>query len=107
LHTLALSALANTIYGPAEIQRLIAQRTELAKSDELAYAEMDAAAPRDGLTWENRVQQFGEQKAGEMLAGWNTKIDARKATLAAYQGFNKQHPLIAALLAAQSTITAR
>jgi len=96
LQTLAVTALLKTMYEAQEVRELLRERAALTHADKSAYDALVAAEPDvdPGISYEARVEKYGEEAARGHLRPRHLALERRKETMAAMDAFNKVHPLI-------------
>ena len=103
LNTLATVELARTFYDRSEIQELMKRHQQLAVADNDAFkvmsqAHKDLDANHGSIGWEERVKKYGLDEATSMLEPSNQARLARVACMEALDAFEKEHPIIVALI---------
>lgn len=104
LSVLAHLQLAKEFYSDARRQALYAEYEALIAADNAAYEALNAARQEDGLSWEQRVAQFGEDEARRQTAPMMAAFEARKATTANWGRFRTDHPLLVRLFEARVSL---
>ncbi|MGO3029207.1 hypothetical protein [Pseudomonas helleri] len=97
LKTLATIQLAAEFYTPAERQALRAEYDALREKDSAAFATLQAAREDvfdPGLSWDQRVRQYGERTARQHLADVEGCLELRAATMKDVGVFQQKHPLL-------------
>ena len=68
LAAIALLKMADEFYTKEERAALYAEHQALHDADVAAYQHLQEAGPQDKLSWEQRVEQFGEAVAAQQFA---------------------------------------
>lgn len=107
LKSIAILQLAREFYSRAELRKLIAEhrRLEAASKEIYAFSEQvrkDIDSP--GLTYEQRVAQFGDDKAARQMRPYMAALDKSKEANAAYDAFRREHRLVARLVDSASSL---
>lgn len=69
------------------------------------YANLDKARAADDLTWEQRVEKYGEAKAREQFAPYQAAMDAQREASRAVMAFEKEHRIVMRLLDMRATLS--
>jgi hypothetical protein len=108
LEVLAFLKLAEELYSKEERTKVYAEYEKLHNADQVAYKNlMQIQAAGDALSWEQRVEKYGEAKAKEQLAPHMAARDLRKNTRHALILFEDQHRVVLRLLYARDTFGKR
>ncbi|MCC8533237.1 hypothetical protein LN457_10565 [Xanthomonas phaseoli] len=105
LETLALLKLADEFYTKEERAKVYTEYGRLRDAHQAAYANLDKARAADDLTWEQRVEKYGEAKAKEQYAPYQAAIDARREAGRAVMAFEKEHRIVLRLLDMRTTLS--
>ncbi|AMV09378.1 hypothetical protein [Xanthomonas citri] len=105
LETLALLKLADEFYTKEERAKVYAEYDRLRDVDKAAYENLDKARKADDLTWEQRVEKYGETKARELAAPYHAAMDARRESSRAVTAFEKEHRIVLRLLDMRTTLS--
>lgn len=107
LEVLALFKLAEEFYTKEERMKLYAEYKELLGADMAAYENLNKARTAQGnnLTWEQRVEKYGEEVATEQLAPHLAAMEARSVTSGAVMAFEKEHRIVLRLLDAKKSFS--
>ncbi|CAZ15830.1 hypothetical protein [Xanthomonas albilineans] len=109
LEALALLKLADEFYTKEERAKVYAEYDRLRDVDQAAYENLDKARDKaraaDDLTWEQRVEKYGEVKARELAAPYHAAMDARRESSLAVMAFQKEHRIVLRLLDMRATLS--
>ncbi len=105
LEALALLKLADEFYTKEERAKVYAEYDKLRDADKAAYANLDQTRAADDLSWEQRVEKYGEAKAREQFAPHQAAMDAKQETGRAVMAFEREHRLVLRLLDMRATLS--
>ncbi|WP_440986249.1 hypothetical protein ACQHIH_21350 (plasmid) [Xanthomonas sontii] len=90
------------MYGDDDaMKKLVVEYKSLSSADSAAFEAVKEASElvkADGLTYEQRVKQFGEEEARRHGKPHTDAVETRRLTLKALNKFRDEHPLIAAIV---------
>ncbi|CAE6850604.1 hypothetical protein R75465_07143 [Paraburkholderia aspalathi] len=104
LAAIALLKMADEFYTKEERAALYAEHQALIDADVAAYHHLQEAGPQDKLSWEQRVEQFGETVANEQYAPKKDAMEAKQAASRRVGEFEREHRLIVRLAGAKATL---
>ncbi|MEX3556256.1 MAG: hypothetical protein VB131_06735 [Burkholderia gladioli] len=105
LEALALLKLADEFYTKEERVKVFAEYDKLRGADKAAYDNLDQTCATDNLSWEQRVEKYGEAKALEQYAPHQAAMDTKQETGRAVMAFEKEHRLVLRLLDVRATLS--
>ncbi|HBN8518942.1 TPA: hypothetical protein L4F23_005786 [Pseudomonas aeruginosa] len=105
LRALAIAKLADMLYTPEERQKLLAMWDQMNKVDADLAATIQAGPQVDpGLSWEDRVQKYGEETAKEHFERVYSAMETRKSQGKLRNQFRSDHGLLIQLRALASEL---
>ncbi|MGS0567049.1 hypothetical protein [Xanthomonas oryzae] len=98
-----LSAVARLphVYSEGSVKGLVEQYGKLKFADAAAFEALTQTGNKlaeEGLTYEQRVEKFGKDEADRHLAPQREALGVRRKTMAELGHFQKEHPLIVAIV---------
>ena len=106
LSAMAMLGLVDEFYSKDERQKLYAEYDALREEDRKAYETLQSAGAtvEPGISWEKRVEKFGEDEATQRIAPLTQALERRKETLASVNAFELSHPLIVRLIRSKGEV---
>lgn len=101
LKALATIQLAGELYTPDERRALRAEYEVLREKDSAAFAALQQAREDvfdPGLSWDQRVQKYGERTARQHQADVESRLELRAAASKDVASFARKHPLLMRLM---------
>ena len=104
LVAIARLQLADEFYTREERVKLYAAYRKLLGADAEAFNKLSETTPGDDLSWDGRVEKYGEAAAKEQLAPNMAALEARNVTSQCVTEFRKEHRLLMHLLESKALL---